>query len=164
MDHTNKQHTRQEDLSAVLKNMSPDPNAPWTGPAAKDMLATHTLAQEIINRHDDPCPVLGGSELELLRDYVMDASPAHALELLKDRGMIDEEGDRLGLRAQGKNSLIGYCIVRNLDVERRGDAAKGPGFGTALNSEEIDLLRDWFRKGAAEERIEGWKEGRKECE
>lgn len=140
--------------------MAPDPNATYSGPPVREMLATHTLAREIINRHDDPCPILDGSELELLKDYVMDTSPVHAQNLLQQRQMTDDKGGQLGGGAMDKQSLVGYLIARNLDFEKRGEAAaQGPGSGRGLLDEEIALLKNWFQKGAAEERIMACKEG-----
>jgi hypothetical protein len=128
--------------------MAPDPNAPWTGPDARTMLQTHTLAHEIITRHDDPCPVLGGSELFLLQDYIADPTASNGAKILAEHGMTDHESDRAGNGAMNKNSLVGYVIAREGEGE------------ILLNEDEKAALRQWFADGKAKERIEDWKEGR----
>jgi hypothetical protein len=122
--------------------MAPIPGAPWTGPSAASMLQTHTLAHEIIARHDDPCPVLDGSELALLQDYI---------------GMSDENGSEALLQQHAKeteagqnNSLVAFVIRREAGGE------------VLLDEGEKEALRTWFERGGAEERMREWREGRGE--
>ena len=60
--------------------------AEYTGPTVATMVRTHTLAAEIIARHNDPCSVLDNSELRLLRRFVAD--PSTKDEILHDRGIM----------------------------------------------------------------------------
>lgn len=117
------------------------------------MLANHTIAQEIIDRHDDPCPILDGKSLAFLQDYVMDASAAHGRELLNARQVMGADEKEVGAQATAKDGcLVEFLIERNLDAGNNG-----PGKG--LTGEEIESLKQWFQSGGAQERIQGWKAG-----
>ncbi|OLN81628.1 hypothetical protein CCHL11_05573 [Colletotrichum chlorophyti] len=100
-------------------------SAPYTGPSARDMISTHTLAQEIINRNEDPAPVLDADELSLLSQFVAD--PTQGRALLEARGLADD--------VTKSGSLVAYVIsVHGTDK-------------AALNDEEISLLEKWFENG-----------------
>lgn len=128
--------------------MAPVEGAPWTGPSPRDMITSHTLAEEIINRHDDACPVLGPSELVLLQRFVN--NPATRNEILRDCNMEDDEGDHPGMKAQRDHgSLAGFVVAKHTD-----DGTHGP----ALTEDEIEKLRVWFSSGAADDRMAGARE------
>jgi hypothetical protein len=116
--------------------------AEWKGPSTRDMISTHTLAAQIIANHNEPCPVLDSSALDLLQRFCADPSSKNAI--LRDRDMVDEPGDLPGHRAQSKyGSLVGYAIARH--------GTDSP----VLEEREIDMLREWFESGGAEARHEG---------
>ncbi|KAE9576734.1 hypothetical protein CGCF415_v008020 [Colletotrichum fructicola] len=98
-------------------------SAPYTGPSPRHMIDTHTLAQEIINRDNDPCPILDEDELALLSQFVADPSKAGAL--LEARG---EDPTSSG-------SLVAYVISLH-GTEK-----------VALTNEGITLLKEWFGNG-----------------
>jgi hypothetical protein len=108
-------------------------NTSWTGPSTKEMIATHTLAKEIIARHNDPCPVFDYSEILRLRRFVQD--PSHAGSLLKEFGLQDAEGDKPGTAAQTKGSLAGY-ITATYGTDK-----------SALTEDEVNILKEWFANG-----------------
>ncbi|KAF9875579.1 hypothetical protein CkaCkLH20_06960 [Colletotrichum karsti] len=97
-------------------------SAPYTGPSPRHMIDTHTLAQEIINRNNDPCPILDENELSLLSQFVADPSQARAL--LEARGL-SQEPTKSG-------SLVAYVISLH-DTDK-----------AALTDGEIKLLKEWF--------------------
>ena len=113
--------------------MAPVPGAPWTGPSTSEMLRTHTLAHEVITRHDDPCPVFDGSELAYLQTWLDDTSTKNA-----------------GAVPANQHSLVGHIIAR----ESQGEIL--------LDENEKAALRQWFAEGKAEERIRAWKLGHSE--
>lgn len=121
-----------------------DPSALYTGPPVKDMIASHSLAENIIKYHDEPCPILDPSELVLLRRFVNE--PSSRDQILRDCDMVDEE--QLGSGASKYGSLAGYIVARH-----RPEATSGPGL--AMTEEEIKTLRTWFDSGAADTRMQG---------
>ena len=127
--------------------MAPVAGAPWTGPSAKDMIASHTLAQEVMTRHDDPCPVFDGPSLALLQRFVN--NPAGSAQILQDHDMLDQPGEKPGAAAIKKGNLVGYVIARHLDATAQDEAAQEP----VLLTSEIVALRSWFEDGKADERI-----------
>ena len=111
--------------------------AAYTGPSVREMIATHTLASQIVARADDACPILDEAELALLRRFVTapaalhDAAARHAR--LAEHGMADAPGDAPGTAAQATaGSLVGFAIA-TYDTER-----------PALTEDEVQLLRQWF--------------------
>ncbi|KAK2761956.1 hypothetical protein CKAH01_05186 [Colletotrichum kahawae] len=100
-------------------------SAPYTGPSPRHMIDTHTLAQEIINRNNDPCPILDEDELTLLSQFV--ANPSQAGALLEARGLAEEPTK--------SGSLVAYVISLH-DTDK-----------AALANEEITLLKEWFENG-----------------
>ncbi|GKT53743.1 hypothetical protein ColTof4_05907 [Colletotrichum tofieldiae] len=100
-------------------------SAPYTGPSPRDMIESHTLAQEIIARNNDPCPILDSDELALLSQFV--AEPSQARALLEARGLADEPTK--------SGSLVAYAIsLHGTDK-------------AALTEEEIKTLKKWFEDG-----------------
>ncbi|KAL2878566.1 hypothetical protein SGCOL_006036 [Colletotrichum sp. CLE4] len=100
-------------------------SAPYTGPSPREMIESHTLAQEIINRNNDACPILDSDELSLLSDFVKDPSQARAL--LETRGLTDEPTK--------SGSLVAYVIsLHGTDK-------------AALTDDEIKILKEWFENG-----------------
>jgi hypothetical protein len=105
----------------------------WSGPSTKEMIATHTLAKEIIARHNDPCPVFDDSEILKLRRFVQD--PSQAGNLLQEFGLQDAEGNEVGTAARTKGSLAGYIVAT---------------YGTdlsVLTEDEVSALKEWFANG-----------------
>jgi len=116
-------------------------STPYSGPSAKEMLATHTLATETINRHSGPHSqrIFDGNALRLLHRFVSDPSAKDTI--LRDECMVDEPGQPVGSKASGKEhgSLVGYVIAHH-GTE-----------GQLLDGHEIEMLRGWFESGAADE-------------
>ncbi len=113
----------------VLRNTSNE----WTGPSVREMVASHTLAKEIIARHNDPCPVFDDSSILELRQFVDD--PSRAQELLRGMAVLDPPGVEPGETASSKGSLTGFIMAT---------------YGTdksALTDEEILMLKEWFGNG-----------------
>ncbi|KAF6834320.1 hypothetical protein CMUS01_06209 [Colletotrichum musicola] len=100
-------------------------SAPYTGPSPRHMIDTHTLAQEIINRNNDPCPILDEDELKLLSEFV--ANPSRASSILEARGQAADPAK--------SGSLVAYVISLH-------DADK-----PALTESEIAVLKGWFENG-----------------
>lgn len=96
----------------------------YTGPSVKEMLANHTLAKEIIARHNDPCPILDDNELELLEQFT--AKPTEAPVLLANHPQAKRSG-----------SLVAYVL------------SKHETDSVALTDDEITKLREWFESGGA---------------
>jgi len=74
------------------------------------MIASHTLASEIITRHDTDDSILDHSEMNLLRRWCLD--PEYARDILEERGMQDATDTAPGALAnEAHGSLAGYCIA-----------------------------------------------------
>lgn len=102
-------------------------------PTVRDMIATHTLASEIINRHDTEDSILDDSEMSLLRQWCL--SPGNAKIILEERGMLDATGTQPGAVAnETKGSLAGYCIA-TYGSDR-----------SALTEDEFGILQSYFRQ------------------
>jgi len=93
----------------------------------RDMISTHTLAQNIITGHNTPNSVLDAKELDLLHRFCL--SPASKLSLLEAEDMLSY----LEPEADAPKSLVGYCIARS-DTE-----------DPVLTDLEITLLKTWFQ-------------------
>jgi hypothetical protein len=130
--------------------MAPIEGAPWTGPSTGEMLRTHTLAHEVIARHDDPCPVFDGAELDFLQDYIADPSTANGQRLLAEHAVAGPDADPSEAAAGNHGSLVGFIIAREVQGE------------VLLNDTEKAALREWYANGKAKERIQAWKEERSE--
>ncbi|RDL40116.1 uncharacterized protein BP5553_00095 [Venustampulla echinocandica] len=110
--------------------------AEFTGPSPKTMIETHTLAMEVIARHNDACPIFDASELALLARFC--AQPETKDFILRESDMLDEPGDAPGTRASAtRGSLAGYAIARH--------GTDNP----VLEDREIEMLRRWFETGGA---------------
>lgn len=107
-----------------------DNSTAWDGPSAKDMIASHTLAQEIIQRHGGPYPVFDDECIEELRRFISD--PSRAQHLLREMGIIDAEGNST---PAAKSSLTGHIMTRHGTDE------------PALTGDEIHALKEWFDNG-----------------
>lgn len=96
-------------------------------------MTTHTLASEIINRHDTDDSILDDGEMNLLRQWCLD--PGNARNILEEHGMLDATGAQPGARAnETKGSLAGYCIATH-GTER-----------SALTEDEFMLLQSYFKE------------------
>jgi hypothetical protein len=116
---------------------------PYSGPTVPEMLKTHTLAIETINRHAGPDSqrIFDGTNLRLLYRFVSDPSAKDTI--LKDEDLLDEPGQPVGQRANKVHrNLVGYLIAHH-GTE-----------GQLLDAREIDMLRVWFESGAADEAME----------
>ena len=105
----------------------------YDGPSAREMIDTHTLAKEVIARHNEACPIFDDYCILELRRFVQD--PDSAQDFLRERDMIDEDGAKLGSAASAKGSLTGFIMAT---------------YGTdesALTEEEVLELREWFDNG-----------------
>lgn len=128
----------------VTNTTMADTSTEWTGPSVKDMLASHTLAENVIKYHNAPCPVFGPSELVLLRRFVNE--PSSRDQILRDCNMVDD--GEIGSGASKHGSLAGYIVARH-----GLDATSGPE--AAITEEEIHVLKTWFDSGAADTRMQG---------
>lgn len=106
-------------------------DVPYTGPSVATMLATHTLAHEIISRASSSCPILDTSELSLLKRFIL--TPSSGPSILSERGWVDAEGEKAGTNAHKKDgSLVGYVVAHSV----RGQEL--------LDEDEKVMLREWF--------------------
>jgi hypothetical protein len=107
----------------------------YTGPSVPEMVASHTLAKEIITRHNDECPILDDNEIALLQQFIV--HPDQAQSILAARGLADEPGDEPDAKVWASGSLVAAVMKRH---------------GTDkpfLTDDEIVALREWFESGEA---------------
>ncbi|KAF2127105.1 hypothetical protein P153DRAFT_398475 [Dothidotthia symphoricarpi CBS 119687] len=99
----------------------------YTGPSVPDMIASHSLAENIIKYHNHPesdC-ILDEDELALLRRFV--EHPENRDSILKD------EGVATGIGEGSHGSLVQHIVSKH-------------GNGNVLTESEIEMLRVWFAK------------------
>lgn len=118
----------------------------YSGPTVKDMIANHTIAENVIKHHHKAGnEIFDSSELALLRRFVN--NPAARDLILADSGMSDDEqGQGLGNRALRQGSLAGYIVARH-------GAGTDDMPGPILTADEIATLKDWFASGAADQAL-----------
>ncbi|KAK3352447.1 hypothetical protein B0T25DRAFT_542018 [Lasiosphaeria hispida] len=105
----------------------------YTGPSVREMISSHTLAREVIARHDDACPIFDDDSILDLRRFARD--PAQARDILRERGLLDGEGEELGAGANAHGSLSGL-ILATWGTDR-----------SVLTERELGELRAWFAGG-----------------
>lgn len=106
---------------------------PYTGPSVQEMIANHTLADNIIKYHNNP-----DSDAILNRDNL--ATLLRFVNHPEDRDQILKDKDASGA-AEGKDfrgSLTGYIVLKHNDEP-------------VLTDDEIEKLKTWFDSGAADE-------------
>jgi len=104
-------------------------------PTVREMIASHTLAHEIITRHDTNDSILDDNEMDLLRQWC--SHPENAETILEARGMQNATGAHPGALAnETHGSLAGYCIA-TYGTER-----------SALTEEEFMMLQSYYREHA----------------
>ncbi|CAK7207072.1 hypothetical protein SEUCBS139899_009880 [Sporothrix eucalyptigena] len=113
---------------------------PYTGPSAREMIASHTLAAETIARHGSGSQaIFDDDNIRQLRLFVTDPAAARASVLAK---LGFTEGDDtaaiIAKAASGSHSLVDYAVVtRGTDKE-------------ALTDGEMETLREWFASGGGQ--------------
>ena len=105
----------------------------WNGPSARDMIASHTLAKEIIERHGSDCPVFDDGRIMELRKFIDD--PSKARDILQDMGLTDSDGQQPGDMAASKGSLTGLIMARHNTSN------------LVFTEDEIRALKEWFDNG-----------------
>ena len=100
----------------------------YTGPSVREMVTTHTLAKEIMARHEGPWPILDDQEIRKLQGFVHDPAAAQA--------------DQQGIDISRSGSLVAH-IVRDWGTE-----------GTLLTEEEVGELKEWFANGGGRTYVE----------
>jgi len=106
----------------VQRNTSDD----WTGPTVRQMVDTHTLAKEVIDRHNDPCPVFDDKAILQLRRFVQD--PAQVEKLIQELDSADGGAWRSG----GLTALI----MTTWGTDK-----------SYLTQDEVVSLKEWFANG-----------------
>lgn len=128
----------------------PDSSNDWKGPSVGDMIKTHTLAENIIKYHNEPCPVFDAENLVALREFV--DNPSAVDQFLKNRDMADPENpEYVGQGAIAKGSLVGYIASRHRLTGGNTDSRGG----ALMTDAEVEELKKWFDSGAADERMKG---------
>ncbi|CAK7216213.1 hypothetical protein SBRCBS47491_002745 [Sporothrix bragantina] len=113
---------------------------PYTGPSARDMISSHTLAAETIARHGTGSQAIFDDEnIRQLRAFVTDPAAARAAVLAKLGATADDDMAAVMAKvAGGGYSLVDYAVLtRGTDKE-------------ALTDDEMDTLRAWFASGGGQ--------------
>ncbi|KAI0129913.1 hypothetical protein BJ170DRAFT_618065 [Xylariales sp. AK1849] len=110
-----------------------DTSTDYNGPMPPEMIANHTLAKEIIDRHNDPCPIFDDRSIKLLREF--DQDPTSAQDIVRRLQLEVSAGQSRGTTAKDAGDLVGYIIASH-------GAEKA-----ALTDDEIMNLKNWFQGG-----------------
>ncbi len=105
----------------------------WQGPSVQEMVATHTLAKEIMDRHKQAYPVFDDERILELRGFVQD--PTSAKAFLRDHDMEDQSENTPGAVASQKRSLTGRIM------------ATWGSDKSLLSADEVGALKKWFDGG-----------------
>ncbi|KAH8658218.1 hypothetical protein BX600DRAFT_63987 [Xylariales sp. PMI_506] len=98
----------------------------YTGPRPREMIANHTLAKEIIERHNDPCPILDDHEIAFLGEFVAD--PSQRTEILEKRGLLASDDSKV----KESGSLVAHIVYHHGSNR------------AALTNDEIVALKQWY--------------------
>jgi hypothetical protein len=106
----------------------------YSGPSAREMLDSHTFAQEVIARSKGPESqrIFDDKQLDLLRRWCTD--PASAERIFAEENLSDTPGDRPGTKAIEKGSLVGLLMANSA---ARNDL---------ITNEEFQMLQEWFKQ------------------
>jgi len=113
--------------------MAQQGSKPYTGPTVEEMIATHSLADNIIKYHNNPDSdsILDRDELATLLRFVN--HPEDSDQILKDSGVTE-----LADGTKYHRSLVNYVVLKHKDAP-------------VLTEDEIEKLKTWFNSGAADE-------------
>jgi len=113
--------------------MAQQASKPYTGPSVSEMIANHSLADNIIKYHNNPDSdaILDRDELAILLRFVN--HPGDRDQILKDAG-VTEPADS----AKPHVSLAGYIVLRHKD-------------DPLLSEDEMQKLKEWFDSGVSDE-------------
>ncbi|KAH8201453.1 hypothetical protein TruAng_004377 [Truncatella angustata] len=112
----------------------------YDGPSPKQMIADHTFAQNIIERHMDACPIFDDRSILLLREFVQD--PTSARSVLERYERLDTEGETFGTKATEAGDLAALIVVRHGTDE------------PYLTDSEVQSLKEWFGNGGGKTNAE----------
>lgn len=117
--------------------------APYNGPTVREMVASHTLAQETMARHGTgDQAIFDDDNINQLRRFVQDPSSERSVVFGKlGMGSGDDSNDvqaAIDKAGGGGHSLAEYAVVAH-----GTDKA-------VLTDEEIVALREWFASGGGQ--------------
>ncbi|CAK7271983.1 hypothetical protein SEPCBS119000_004886 [Sporothrix epigloea] len=119
--------------------MASTDETPYAGPTARDMIASHTLAAEIIARHGSGSQaIFDDDNINQLRAFVTDPAATRAALLSKLDATEDDDVAALTAKVAGSHSLVDYAVIT------RGTPKE------ALTDAEMDTLRAWFASGGGQ--------------
>jgi hypothetical protein len=101
---------------------------PYTGPSVKDMIANHSLAENIIKHHHSNSgdnEIFDAQEMQRLRRFVRDPERERSA-IISELGIEDHTGT-----TEFHGSLAGYVVLRH-------------GNNDVLTADEIETLKGWF--------------------
>ncbi|KAK4903573.1 hypothetical protein LTR49_026808 [Elasticomyces elasticus] len=102
---------------------------PYTGQSVPEMMANHTLAENIIKHHhsDFGNEILDGQEMSRLRRFVQNPQQERS-SILSELNMSETQGT-----GKYQGSLVGYVALKH-------------GHGDVITEDEIQKLKTWFEE------------------
>jgi len=112
--------------------MAQQESKPYTGPSVDEMIANHTLGDNIIKYHDSTGnEILDQHNLRTLSRFVN--HPEDRGEILKDAGISDSQDSK-----EFRGNLADYVVLKHK-------------YTPVLRDDEMVKLKEWFNSGAVEE-------------
>ncbi|EPE10825.1 hypothetical protein F503_05920 [Ophiostoma piceae UAMH 11346] len=111
---------------------------PYTGPSAREMIASGTLAKEVMVRHGSSQAIFDDANIAELRQFVQDpAATRAALYGTADPGDSD-------VQAMIKKTSSGGCTLVQYATAVHGTEQ------AALSDDDVVALRAWFANGGGQ--------------
>lgn len=111
---------------------------PYTGPTAREMISSGTLAKEIIDRHSSSQAIFDDANIAELRQFVLDPAAARASLY----GKQDPDDDNIQVMTK-KTGGGGCSLVMYATAVHGTDKA-------VLSDSDISRLREWFANGGGQ--------------
>lgn len=119
--------------NSISLAMAQQGSKPYTGPSVSEMIANHTLADNIIKYHNNPDSdaILDRDEFATLLRCVN--HPEDRDQILKDAGVTEPTDS-----TKSQVSLADYIVLRHKD-------------DPVLSEDEMQKLKEWFDSGVSDE-------------
>lgn len=125
--------------TGIPEHIDTRPDVRYKGPSMPWLIANQKLAHQIIATHSLPEDeqILDDKNMDLLRRYAQDPSPAGVEQLLRNLGLWNEQdGAADGMKVRDSGNLVVHAMLNG-------------GFDEA----DVKMLNEWFENGSAGDKL-----------